>query len=230
MPDTTARTDRSVIRFALLTSLIALCTSACDSNGRATDHDLASRVADRSPVAGLNLAPSISGVPPTTARVNVRYEFTPSATDPERDDLQFEISGKPRWASFDASTGRLHGTPTSAGLFSNILIVVSDGRTRAALPAFTIEVGDAALLGSATLRWIAPTETSSGDPLTDLAGFRVYYGQSYPSLDRVMSVADPHATQAVIPNLDAGTWYFTLTAYTASGTESSRSNVVSKGI
>jgi hypothetical protein len=162
--------------------------------------------------------------------MNVLYEFRPSASDPDGDALTFAVEGLPEWASFDASSGRLRGTPNEAGRYGNVRITVSDGRRTAALPAFAIDVSDAALLGSATLRWVPPTETSTGAPLTDLAGFRVYYGQAYPALDRVHPVEDRNATQAVIDNLGPGTWYFALTAVTTSGAESSRSNVVSKGI
>src|SRR5690606_25063873 len=49
------------------------------------------------------------------------------------------------WASFDASTGRLQGTPGSAhvGTHSNIRISVSDGGTTASLPAFSVTVAAA---------------------------------------------------------------------------------------
>jgi hypothetical protein len=40
----------------------------------------------------------------------------------------------------DAGTGRLSGTPTAAGTFSNIIISVSDGSLTASLPAFAINV------------------------------------------------------------------------------------------
>ena len=84
--------------------------------------------------------------------------------------------------------------------------------------------------GSATLRWQAPTETSDGQPLTDLAGYRVYYGLASFKLDRWVTISDPGNTTAVISGLSAGTWYFAVTAFTRQGVESSMSSVVSKRI
>jgi Putative Ig domain len=90
-----------------------------------------------------NRAPTISGTPPTNATAGSAYTFTPTASDPDRDTLGFTIQNKPSWASFDTSTGRLSGTPTTSniGTYSNIVISVSDSRASTSLPAFTITVG-----------------------------------------------------------------------------------------
>ncbi len=45
-----------------------------------------------------NQAPSISGVPATTAQVDLAYLFTPSASDPDGDTLSFSIDTLPVWA------------------------------------------------------------------------------------------------------------------------------------
>ena len=84
--------------------------------------------------------------------------------------------------------------------------------------------------GAATLRWVAPTQNSVGDPLTDLAGYRVYYGQVSVRLDRKVTIDDPDTTAAVVSDLSSGTWFFAVTAFTRAGVESSMSNVVSKYI
>jgi hypothetical protein len=92
-----------------------------------------------------NSPPTISGVPANAVTINQAYSFQPSASDPNTTDkLSFVISGRPSWATFSSSTGRLSGTPTSAniGTFSNIVISVNDGQASAALPAFSIQVRD----------------------------------------------------------------------------------------
>lgn len=91
-----------------------------------------------------NSPPTISGVPANAVTINQAYSFQPSASDPNNDTLRFVISGRPSWASFSTSTGRLSGTPTSAniGTFSNIVISVNDGQVSVALPAFAIQVRD----------------------------------------------------------------------------------------
>ena len=90
----------------------------------------------------VNRAPAISGSPMTTVEAGGAYAFVPSANDPDGDALTFAISGRPSWAAFDTSLGRLAGTPPAGttGTFGNIVISVSDGAASAALPAFAIAV------------------------------------------------------------------------------------------
>lgn len=92
-----------------------------------------------------NTAPSISGAPATSVQATKSYSFTPGARDAQNNPLKFSISNKPGWASFNSSSGRLSGTPTSAhkGKYSNIVIRVSDGSLSSALPAFSITVAGA---------------------------------------------------------------------------------------
>jgi hypothetical protein len=87
-----------------------------------------------------NRAPTISGTPATTATVGTAYSFQPSAADPDGNALGFSITNRPSWATFSTSTGRLSGTPTASGTFSNIQIRVSDGKATTSLPAFSINV------------------------------------------------------------------------------------------
>ena len=89
-----------------------------------------------------NATPVISGSPATQVTAGQSYAFTPSTSDADGDSLSFSVSNKPAWASFDAASGRLSGTPgsTHVGTTSNIVISVSDGQASAALPGFSIEV------------------------------------------------------------------------------------------
>ncbi len=105
-----------------------------------------------------NRAPSISGVPSTSLQATQTYSFVPVATDADGDSLSYSIQNKPSWATFDATNGRLKGTPgvAIAGSYANILISVSDGKATASLPAFTITVGPAP----------SGTPTISGSPAT----------------------------------------------------------------
>jgi hypothetical protein len=94
--------------------------------------------------AAPNSAPVISGSPATAATVGSAYSFRPTATDVDNNTLVWSIQNKPVWASFSTTTGQLSGTPGDAnvGTFTNIRISVSDGRTSAALGAFSIVVSD----------------------------------------------------------------------------------------
>lgn len=179
--------------------------------------------------APVNSPPTISGTPATSVNVTSAYNFQPTASDPEGATLAWSIQNRPSWAAFNTTTGQLSGTPATAGAFSNIVISVSDGTTRVSLPAFTITANSTAL-GSATLSWQAPTQNTDGSTITDLAGYRIVYGTSAGALNRIIEVTNPSVTSYVVDQLASATWYFAVKAYSASGAESSQSNVASKTI
>ncbi|MBL3599524.1 MAG: right-handed parallel beta-helix repeat-containing protein [gamma proteobacterium endosymbiont of Lamellibrachia anaximandri] len=93
-------------------------------------------------VSNTNQAPVISGSPAGSVAEGSAYSFTPSASDPDGDNLVFSITNKPTWASFDTTTGQLSGTPGAgtAGSYGNILISVTDGTDSASLTSFTLTV------------------------------------------------------------------------------------------
>jgi outer membrane lipoprotein-sorting protein len=97
---------------------------------------------------------------------------------------------------------------------------------------FTIIVSlnaSAAFSGFATLSWDAPTTNADGTPLTDLAGYRIYYGTSSGNYSQNINVGN--VTTYTVDNLTEGaTYYFTATAYDAAGNESEYSNEDSKTI
>ncbi len=190
------------------------------------------KAAAPAPVA--DTAPTVSGHASASATVGVAYNFTPSASDPDHQALTFSIRNKPTWASFNASSGTLSGTPTAAniGTYANIQIAVSDGIKSSALPAFTVTVNSAAQAstGNAMLDWTAPTENTDGTVLTDLAGYNVYYGTQPDNLSHVVKVANPGLTSYVVDSLGSGTWYFAVTSVSTTGIESARSGVISTTI
>jgi len=178
-----------------------------------------------------NTPPTLSGAPATTVTAGQAYSFRPSASDADGDRLTFSISGRPAWATFNSSTGQLSGTPTTAGTFSGIVISVSDGRggTRSIGP-FAITVTAPTTNGTAEISWTPPTTNTDGSSLTNLAGYRISYGTSANGLTKTIQVPTAGITSYVVENLTAGTWYFSVRAYTANGTESAQSAVVSKTI
>ena len=118
------------------------------------------------PAGGSNQAPTISGTPAGSTLFGRQYSFTPAASDANGDVLTFSVTGRPSWAAFDSSTGRLQGTPTQGdvGTNANIVISVSDGAATRSLASFNIQVV-ATATGSATLSWVPPTQNSDGSPL-----------------------------------------------------------------
>jgi hypothetical protein len=179
-----------------------------------------------------NKPPVISGTPPSSVQAGSAYAFTPSASDPEGKTLTFSITNKPAWATFSTTTGKLSGTPSSAqtGTYSSIAIKVSDGSLTAALPTFAIVVSSTTTTGSATLSWTPPTRNTDGSTLTDLAGYRILYGTSPSALTRTIQVANPGISRYVVENLTAGTWYFSMRAYSTGGAESSSSATASTSV
>jgi hypothetical protein len=85
-----------------------------------------------------------------------------------------------------------------------------------------------AFAGSATLSWNPPTTNTDGTHLTDLAGFKIYYGTSSGNYTQVVNAG--YVTTYTVNNLNSGTYYFVATAYDTSGNESGYSNQVSKTI
>ena len=85
-------------------------------------------------------------------------------------------------------------------------------------------------LGSVTLSWTPPTQNEDGSPLTNLRGFRIYYGMSAADLNTMAEIPNAGVTTAVVENLSPATWYFGVKAYTTDGVESSFSNVANKQV
>jgi hypothetical protein len=84
--------------------------------------------------------------------------------------------------------------------------------------------------GGATLSWEAPTTNTNGTSLTDLAGYRIYYGTSPEQLSHALKIGTIGLQTYVIDDLEPGTWYFAVMAVAANGAESKLSNVVVKTI
>jgi hypothetical protein len=175
----------------------------------------------------------ISGSPSTSAQAGVPYSFTPTASDANGDTLTFQIQNKPAWASFNTSTGQLSGSPSSAaaGSYANVVISVTDGMASAALGAFTITVSAGAVAsGSASVSWTLPTQNTDGTPLTDLAGFRVYYGNDPAALSRSVTLNGASNNRYVLSNLAPGTWYVTVRPFNTAGVEGDATAILSKTI
>jgi hypothetical protein len=178
-----------------------------------------------------NNAPTISNSPDTAIMTGDTYSFRPSASDPDGDTLAFFVTNLPRWANFDSTTGTLSGQPVPGdeGIYTNIVISVSDGSTKVSLPAFSIEVTQTAL-GSMMLSWEPPTENEDGTALDNLAGYKLYYGTTSGNYTRQVRINTPGLSSYVIENLLPDTYYVVATSFTTSGVESRYSNEAVKTV
>jgi len=91
----------------------------------------------------------------------------------------------------------------------------------------TVEVTNATN-NSVTLIWEAPTTNADDSALTDLGGYKIYYGTSSGNYTQEVNVGNVNTYTLTLA--DGATYYFTVTAYDTLGNESEYSNEVNKTI
>ena len=84
--------------------------------------------------------------------------------------------------------------------------------------------------GAATLTWVAPTENTNGQSVSDLAGYYIYYGTDESDMSQIISVAGADTTTYVVNGLVSGTYYFAVRAYNTMGVDSAQSDIASVSI
>lgn len=104
---------------------------------------------------------------------------------------------------------------------------VSRNRTQT-IDMGTGDTGTGPVLGSVTLNWTAPTLNDDGSALTDLAGYKIYWGTAPGSYPNSVTINDPDATSYIVDNLAVGTYEFVATSFNTSNIESAYSNPVTK--
>jgi hypothetical protein len=208
---------------------LILALSACGG-----DDDGSSSSSGTQPSGTASSVPMISGSPQRKAKVNQTYTFQPTVTSTSGSmmttnssgNLKFKVSSKPDWATFNERNGRLTGKPQQQdiGTYDDVTIsVVDDQDNVSSLEPFTIEVvqyGE----HSVTLSWLPPVENEDGSALTDLAGYRIRYGQSSGNYETQINVDNVGLTTWIVDGLVPSTYFFTVTAYNAKGIESNFSN------
>ena len=85
-------------------------------------------------------------------------------------------------------------------------------------------------IGTALLSWLPPTENTDNSVLTDLAGYKIYYGTSPDNYSTPIIINDPGLSSFLVEDLAIADWYFVMTAFNSSGIESGYSTMVSKTI
>jgi Putative Ig domain len=205
-------------------------TTAADSTG-----NVAPPAATPPSVAPPAATITLQGVAPTKVIVGANYYFRPTVT-PSSAGVTFTASGLPAWLDFDGGTGALHGIPAAKdeGTTGHIAIAANNGGSGASLTPFTIQVSAAASQSAATgavkLSWVAPTKNTDGSPVTDLAGYHIYYGTSAGELTNTIEITGAASTTYVIGDLTTGTYYFSVLAYNSAGLDSGQSNVADETI
>ena len=85
-------------------------------------------------------------------------------------------------------------------------------------------------MGSATLSWQGPTTRTDGTALTNLDGYHIRYGTAAGSYPNLVNITNEGLTTAIVSNLPPATYYFVISAYDTSGTESAFVGPASKTV
>ncbi len=124
------------------------------------------------------------------------------------------------WSGLQALAGSFVAGPISA---TTNFQLTCEGQAGSALAMVSVGLVDK------IVRWQAPTQNVDGSQLTDLAGYRVYWGVSSRNYTGNHTINSATVTQWEA-TLAAGEYYFALTAFDVQDNESAYSNEVLKTI
>lgn len=182
---------------------------------------------------GGDSAPAPSAPAPTTFTLTVAKTGTGTGTvTSSTGGISCGATCTGRYAGNTSVT--LTATPLSGNTFSGWSGACSG--TAACVLSMTANHGvtatftTVAATGTATVSWIAPTARENGAllALSELAGYRIYYGTSAGNTNIMIEVPGGSVTGHTITGLTSGTYYFRASAYDTAGVESPQSGVVSK--
>ncbi len=154
--------------------------------------------------------------------------FTATANDIEDGDISNNIE----WLSnIDESLGSGSEITAQLSLGDHIITAtIKDSGDQTSANNVNFSINDDNTYGVATLSWTPPTENTDDSTLTDLASFKIYYGESENELVHTITI-DSSKTTSTIRNLNTGrTYYFAVTAINEQGVESEKSDISSKFI
>lgn len=166
----------------------------------------------------------ITPVNPSVAQ-GATQQFT--ATGTYSDGSTQNLTTAVTWSASNTAVATISNAAGSKGLASAVAVGTTSITAISGSVSTTSTLTVTAITtGSATLSWDVPTTNTDGTPLTNLAGYKIYYGTSSGNYTKIIDVGN--VTTYVINNLAPGTYYFTTSAYDTSGIESGYSNEVSK--
>lgn len=223
------------IYFSIIFVPLFLCITACGGGSEKSDEASEESVAigQTSPD---NKLPTINAGNDVETQENTRVILSASASDTDGTVDSYS------WTQISGTEVSLLGIDTARLVFTappladptvqqtmifEVTATDNDGGT--ASDRVNIVIKPQPLKGMVTLNWSKPTQNTDSSALTDLSGFKIYYGESQDNLSAHIVIEDPTAYAKVIENLTANTTYFfAMTAFNSKGVESDLSAVVSK--
>lgn len=173
-------------------------------------------------LTSISVTPANSSVAKGSTR-----QFT--ATGTYSDGSTQNLTSSVTWNSSNTGVATVSNAGSSKGLATGVAAGTATIRaTSGSVSGNTSLTVTAPVTDKATLGWNAPTTNVDGTTLTDLAGYKIYYGTSPGNYTEVVDVGN--TTTYVVNNLTPGTYYFVVTAYNIYGAESNNSNEASKTI
>jgi hypothetical protein len=124
------------------------------------------------------------------------------------------------WSGSRAVSGSLNVGPLTRQTTFSLSCTGSGG---SAMQMISVSINGAVSLG-----WQPPTQNTDGSPLTDLSGYRIYFGQVSGNYTDQTAVSAPASSYSV--TLPSGNYYFVMTALDHEGNESTFSNEVQRTV
>lgn len=140
------------------------------------------------------------------------------------------------WANDRGGQGKANGTESwttgsiSLEIGENAITVAAEDSSGSTTSRTIVIKRESGQTGSVTLSWTAPITRTDASPLTNLAGYKIFYGRMSGIYDFQININNPGILTYVIESLVSGEWYFAVAAYDANGLESDRSNEVLRKI
>lgn len=170
---------------------------------------------------------------------------SPAAAEVETSDATIDLAGTAkssspidsvRWENDRGGQGTASGTEswTAANvplvLGQNTITVTVTDETGASNSDSLMVTRESTGTSAVTISWQPPTERTNGTLLTNLAGYRIYYGRMSETYDFEVQIANPGVLSYVVDDLTPGEWFFAAAAYDGSGNQSDYSEEASATI
>jgi hypothetical protein len=201
--------------FSILLLVLFLILAGCgggantDSGGSSTD-----RGGSTAQLVSISVTPANPSIP-----MGVTEQFAASGTysDGTTHDMTMQVT----WRSSNTSVATVNSSGLATAVAAGTATIT--GTSGSISGSTTLTVNPA---GTISLAWDAPTSNADGRPLTDLAGYKIYYGTASGTYDHSIDVGK--VTTYTLTGLAQGqTYYIAVTAYDTSNNQSGYSNEAS---